>query len=92
MQNDDATMINLRADANQHTSKAKEADDAQPCQVNDAHAATLAFGLIAAIMRSSSCVKRGTKLSWEHEDGEGLILQLTGGRIVLRKPKEDDQA
>ncbi len=35
--------------------------------------------------------------AWEHEDGEGLTLQLdllpvTGGRIVLRKPKEDDQA
>lgn len=34
--------------------------------------------------------------AWEHEDGEGLTLQLdllpaTGGRIVLRKPKEDDQ-
>jgi hypothetical protein len=33
----------------------------------------------------------------EHEDGEGLTLQLdllpvSGGRIVLRKPKEDDQA
>jgi hypothetical protein len=28
-----------------------------------AHAATLAFGLIAAIMRSSSCVKGGVKLS-----------------------------
>jgi hypothetical protein len=35
--------------------------------------------------------------AWEHEDGEGLTLQLdllpvSGGRIVLRKPKEDDQA
>jgi hypothetical protein len=35
--------------------------------------------------------------AWEHEDGEGLTLQLdllpvTGGRIVLRKPKEDDHA
>ena len=35
--------------------------------------------------------------AWEHEDGEGLTLQLdlipvTGGRIVLRKPKEDEGA
>ena len=35
--------------------------------------------------------------AWEHEDGDGLTLQLdllpvAGGRIVLRKPKEDDQA
>jgi hypothetical protein len=34
--------------------------------------------------------------AWEHEDGEGLTLQLdlmpvTGGRIVLRKPKEDEK-
>jgi hypothetical protein len=35
--------------------------------------------------------------AWEHEDGDGLTLQLdliptAGGRIVLRKPKEDEQA
>jgi hypothetical protein len=35
--------------------------------------------------------------AWEHEDGDGLTLQLDlmpigDGRIVLRKPKEDDQA
>ena len=35
--------------------------------------------------------------AWEHEDGEGLTLQLdllpvTGGRVVLRKLQEDDQA
>ena len=35
--------------------------------------------------------------AWEHEDGDGLTLQLdlmpvAAGRIVLRKPKEDDQA
>ena len=35
--------------------------------------------------------------AWEHEDGEGLTLQLdllpvAGGRIVLRKPKEDEGA
>lgn len=34
--------------------------------------------------------------AWEHEDGDGLTLQLdlipvAGGRIVLRKPKEDEQ-
>jgi hypothetical protein len=34
--------------------------------------------------------------AWEHEDGEGLTLQLelipvTGGRIVLRAPKQDDE-
>jgi len=33
--------------------------------------------------------------AWEHEDGDGLTLQLelipaNGGRIVLRKPKEDE--
>jgi hypothetical protein len=33
--------------------------------------------------------------AWEHEDGDGLTLQLdlmpiADGRIVLRKPKEDD--
>ena len=47
-------------------------------------------------------VERGEKkfwnrigAAWEHEDGDGLTLQLdlmpvAGGRIVLRKPKEDD--
>ncbi|PZR93265.1 MAG: hypothetical protein DLM68_01135 [Hyphomicrobiales bacterium] len=35
--------------------------------------------------------------AWEHEDGDGLTLQLdlfpvADGRIVLRKPKEDDGA
>ena len=35
--------------------------------------------------------------AWEHGDGDGLTLQLdllpvTGGRIVLRKPKEDEGA
>ena len=33
--------------------------------------------------------------AWEHEDGDGLTLHLdlipvTGGRIVLRKPKEGE--
>ena len=33
--------------------------------------------------------------AWDHEDGEGLTLQLellpvSGGRIVLRAPKEDE--
>lgn len=33
--------------------------------------------------------------AWQHEDGEGLTLQLellpvAGGRIVLRAPKEDE--
>ena len=33
--------------------------------------------------------------AWEHEDGEGLTLQLdllptAGGRIVLRAPKEEE--
>ena len=34
--------------------------------------------------------------AWEHEDGEGLTLQLdllpvTGGRIVLRAPKQEEE-
>jgi hypothetical protein len=34
--------------------------------------------------------------AWEHEDGEGLTLQLElipviGGRIVLRAPKQDEE-
>ncbi len=34
--------------------------------------------------------------AWEHEDGEGLTLQLdllpvTGGRIVLRVPKQEEE-
>lgn len=34
--------------------------------------------------------------AWEHEDGEGLTVQLdltptSGGRVVLRKPKDGDQ-
>lgn len=33
--------------------------------------------------------------AWEHEDGDGLTLQLdlipsAGGRIILRKPKDDE--
>jgi len=35
--------------------------------------------------------------AWDHEDGEGITLQLdlvptSGGRIVLRAPREDDAA
>lgn len=34
--------------------------------------------------------------AWNHEDGEGLTLQLdlipvTGGRIVLRAPKQEEE-
>ena len=34
--------------------------------------------------------------AWEHEDGDGLTLQLdllpvAGGRIVLRKPRESEE-
>ena len=34
--------------------------------------------------------------AWQHEDGEGLTLQLdllpvAGGRIVLRAPRDDDR-
>ena len=34
--------------------------------------------------------------AWKHEDGEGLTLQLelipvTGGRVVLRAPKQDEE-
>jgi hypothetical protein len=34
--------------------------------------------------------------AWKHEDGEGLTLQLdllpvTGGRVVLRTPKEEEK-
>jgi len=34
--------------------------------------------------------------AWEHEDGEGLTLQLNlfpaaGGRIVLRAPKQEEE-
>lgn len=34
--------------------------------------------------------------AWEHEDGEGLTLQLdllpvTGGRIILRAPKHEEE-
>jgi hypothetical protein len=34
--------------------------------------------------------------AWEHEDGEGLTLQLdlipvAGGRIVLRVPKQEEE-
>jgi len=34
--------------------------------------------------------------AWEHEDGEGLTLQLdlipvTGGRVVLRAPKQEEE-
>jgi hypothetical protein len=34
--------------------------------------------------------------AWEHEDGEGLTLQLdllpvAGGRIVLRTPKQEEE-
>jgi hypothetical protein len=47
--------------------------------------------------------RRGTRgwtrigAAWEHEDGEGLtlhydLLPAAGAPIVLRKPKEDDQA
>ena len=37
-----------------------------------------------------------TEAAWEHEDGEGLTLQLdllpvTGGRIVLRVPKQEEE-